>query len=85
MEDSARMMEAARDRWGALMRGLAGDLDLGQEDLVELVETAALELAVADAAAVLELALAAARAGKDPDLAIVDALTSAAARLREHG
>jgi hypothetical protein len=83
MEDSAQQMERARDRWGALMRGLAGDLDLGQEDLVELVEAAALDLAVADAAAALEVAIAAARAAQDPDAATLAAITAAAARLRE--
>ncbi|MGH7705393.1 MAG: hypothetical protein ACRENY_05950 [Candidatus Dormibacteria bacterium] len=38
MEESARRVEDARDRWAALMRGIAVDLDLAPELLSEIVQ-----------------------------------------------
>jgi hypothetical protein len=85
MEDAAQQLEKARDRWGALLRGLAGDLDLSPEALVELVEATALEMALADATQALDVAVAAARSAKDPATATVQAITAAAKRLRARG
>lgn len=58
--ESARRLEEARDRWGALMRGLAADLGVSPSELVPRVERSALELALTDAAALLRAASAAA-------------------------
>lgn len=57
--ESARRLERARDRWGALMRGLAADLDLAPERLVSRVEGEAVRLALRDAATMLGTAAAA--------------------------
>ncbi|MHB1501701.1 MAG: hypothetical protein ACYCYK_11150 [Candidatus Dormibacteria bacterium] len=67
MEMSAAQLEKARDRWGALMRGLAADIDLGPEELVPRVETAAIRLAVLEAQQALGAALESARALPSPD------------------
>jgi hypothetical protein len=57
--ESAQRLEHARDRWGALMRGLAADLDLPPDQLVSRVENAAARLALRDAATLLGAAGAA--------------------------
>jgi hypothetical protein len=57
LEESARKLEEARDRWAALMRGIAVDLSLEPEELVGRVETYALALALED----LEVSLLACR------------------------
>lgn len=57
--ESAQRLEHARDRWGALMRGLAADLDLPPDQLVSRVESAAARLALRDAATLLSTAAAA--------------------------
>jgi hypothetical protein len=85
LEEAAQELEKARDRWGALMRGLAGDLDFSMDDLVELVESAALELALSEAVHALDMAAAAARATRDADPVTVAAIVAAAARLRNRG
>ncbi len=51
--ESAQRLEHARDRWGALMRGLAADLDLPPDQLVSRVEDAAARIALRDAATLL--------------------------------
>jgi hypothetical protein len=56
--ESAQRLEHARDRWGALMRGLAADLDLPPDRLVARVEDAAARLALRDAATLLSTAAA---------------------------
>lgn len=56
LADSARLVEESRDRWGALMRGLAADLDLPAELLVARVERAAARLAIRDALTLLRAA-----------------------------
>lgn len=66
--ESAQRLERARDRWGALMRGLAADLDLAPEQLVSRVENEAARLALRDAATLLGTA-AAALASLGPDRA----------------
>ncbi|MGC8473249.1 MAG: hypothetical protein ACP5PW_02425 [Candidatus Dormibacteria bacterium] len=66
--ESAQRLERARDRWGALMRGLAADLDLAPGQLVSRVERAAAPLAMRDAATLLGTA-AAALASLGPDQA----------------
>ncbi len=80
MEQAAAQLERARDRWGALMRGLAADLDLSPEELVPMAETRALRLAILDASQILRAAMeAAARLGNldDPSSrAIQDALAA---------
>lgn len=67
MEVSAAQLEKARDRWGALMRGLAADMDLGPEELVPRVEAAAIRLAVREAQQALRAALESAVALPGPD------------------
>lgn len=57
LEDSARKLEAARDRWAALMRGLAADLNIEPSLLVAAVERYALDIALEE----LEAALLGAR------------------------
>jgi hypothetical protein len=85
IEAAAQQVEKARDRWGALLRGLAGDLDVTPEALVELVEAIALDTALADAAQALDVAAAAALSAGDPAASTVDAITAAAERLRTLG
>ena len=46
LEESARKLEEARDRWAALMRGIAVDMDIAPDDLVQRVESYALILAL---------------------------------------
>lgn len=48
LEGSARKLEEARDRWAALMRGIAVDMDIAPDDLVRRVESDALTLALDD-------------------------------------
>ncbi len=60
VEDAARRMAEARDRWGALMRGLAGDLATDPTELVSQVERWALRLAILDAEVLLREAAGAA-------------------------
>ena len=76
-------VERARDRWGALMQGLADDLDLGPQDLVPMVNDSAARLAVQDARAATGAALAAARAAGDPFLRWARALEDALAALNQ--
>ena len=67
MEQAAAQLERARDRWGALMRGLAADLDLTPEELVPMAEASALRLAILDASQILRTALEAADRLGDPE------------------
>jgi ketopantoate reductase len=53
LEECARKLEEARDRWAALMRGIAADLNLEPALLVEKVEKYALEIAIEETAAAL--------------------------------
>jgi hypothetical protein len=80
MERAAAGLEQARDRWGALMRGLAADLDLGPEALVPMAESTALRLAILDATQILRAALEAAASipetGQTPSAAVQRALTA---------
>ena len=66
MEQAAHELEQARDRWGALMRGLADDLDLGSEELIQMTESAAIEISIQNALSALEAGLAAAHVRPDP-------------------
>ena len=59
VSESARRLEHARDRWGALMRGLAADLDLPPDQLVSRVEGAAARIALRDATTLVSAAAAA--------------------------
>lgn len=83
LEEAAVQVERARDRWGALMQGLADDLDLGPQDLVPMVNDSAARLAVQDARAATGAALAAARAAGDPFLRWARALEDALAALNQ--
>ena len=89
--ESAQRMERARDRWGALIRGLAADLDLAPDQLVSRVENEAARLALRDAVTLLGAAAAAlASLGQDradlvrdcgrieTELALLASLTAAA-------
>jgi hypothetical protein len=57
LEESAHKLEEARDRWAALMRGIAVDLNIDPEQLADQVEAHAFEIALAD----LEVSLLACR------------------------
>jgi len=81
VEESALQMDKARDRWGALMRGLAADLDTPAEQLVSRVETAAVRLAVRDARAALGAGLEACLTGITVDPAYQAAIEGAMAAL----
>ncbi|MHB8313190.1 MAG: hypothetical protein ACYDD0_07830 [Candidatus Dormibacteria bacterium] len=81
LEDAAARMERARDRWGALMQGLADDRDVSQQDLVSMVNQSAARVAIQDARAATGAALAAARAAGGPYLGCVKALEDALAAL----
>ena len=53
LEDSARKLEDSRDRWAALMRGIAADLNIEPSQLVATVEQYALEIALEELEAAL--------------------------------
>lgn len=55
MELAAHKLEEARDRWAALARGLAADLDMPPETLVELVEGRAYHISRQELLTILEL------------------------------
>jgi len=57
LEEAARKLEEARDRWGALMRGIAADLAIEPSRLVTMVEEYAMGIALEE----LEEALRGAR------------------------
>ncbi|HEY6537422.1 MAG TPA: hypothetical protein VI138_00070 [Candidatus Dormibacteraeota bacterium] len=83
LEDSAQSLEGARERWGALMGGIATDLDISTADLAARVESHAFLAALEQ----LEACLAACReAAGDLDRAALEALDLAqAAVLRLRG
>ncbi len=83
VEGSARQLEEARDRWGALARGLAADRDVEPEQLASLISTAASELSLQDAVAALRRGLAAAVAGSDGSDPISARLRAALATLED--
>jgi len=82
LEESARKLEEARDRWAALMRGIAVDLDIEPEQLVELVERYGLAIALEQ----LEAALLACREARTelakPQIEALDAAQAALALVR---
>lgn len=79
LEDAARKLEEARDRWAALMRGIAADLNVGADQLVELVERFGLAIALEE----LEAALLACReATTAPGAPQIEALDAAQVALR---
>ncbi len=55
MELAAHKLDEARDRWAALARGLAADLDMPPESLVELVEGHAYHISRQELLTILEL------------------------------
>jgi hypothetical protein len=69
LEEAARRLEDARDRWAALMRGIAADLGVEPSRLVSMVEQYGMGIALEE----LEDALlgardaAASRGGSEPD------------------
>ncbi len=56
LEEAARDLEQARDRWGALARGLGADLAIIEEELAERTRAHVLELALGQALRSLEAA-----------------------------
>ncbi len=56
LEEAARCLEESRDRWAALMRGLAVDLERDPESLVDLVEELALRQSIEQAETTLSAA-----------------------------
>jgi hypothetical protein len=79
LEESAHKLENARDRWAALMRGIAVDLSLEPEELVGRVESYALDLALED----LEVSLLACReAATSVGADVTEALETAQTALR---
>ncbi len=85
MERAAAGLEQARDRWGALMRGLAADLDLGPEDLVPMAEATAFRFAILDATQILRAALEAATLAQGVDHPRSSAVRRALELLEEAG
>ncbi len=83
VEQSALQMDKARDRWGALMRGLAADLDISPEDLVIRVESAAVRLGIRDVRAAIAAGLEAANSGISLGPGYVSALQAALAALSQ--
>ncbi|MHB8323156.1 MAG: hypothetical protein ACYDHB_01825 [Candidatus Dormibacteria bacterium] len=81
VEGAARQLEEARDRWGALARGLAADRDVEPGELARLVGRATTELSLQDAVTALRRGLAAATAGPDDGDAIPARLRAALAAL----
>jgi hypothetical protein len=79
LEESALKLEDARDRWAALMRGIAVDLEIESEQLVEMVERYGLSIALEQ----LEAALLACREATTA-LAVpqIDALETAQAAVQ---
>ncbi|MGC2191927.1 MAG: hypothetical protein WA751_06310, partial [Candidatus Dormiibacterota bacterium] len=79
LEESALKLEDARDRWAALMRGIAVDLEIEAEQLVKMVERYGLSIALEQ----LEVALLACREAATT-LAVpqIDALEAAQAAVR---
>jgi hypothetical protein len=79
LEQSARKLEEARDRWAALMRGIAVDLEIEPDQLVETVERYDLALALEQ----LEVAIAACReAAASLETPQIDALKAAELAVR---
>ncbi len=85
MEQAASHLERARDRWGALMRGLAADIDLGPEDLIPMAESTALRLAILDAVQILQAALEAAASVSEADQRLGTVLRQALTVLEQGG
>ncbi|MGC1184213.1 MAG: hypothetical protein WBA31_03555 [Candidatus Dormiibacterota bacterium] len=77
LEESAHKLEEARDRWAALMRGIAVDMSIAPEDLVQRVESYALGLALDDLeSSLLACRDAAAALGQDVSQALETARTA---------
>lgn len=81
MEEAAAKVEKARDRWGALMGGLAADLDMTQEELAQILGDTAARLAIHEARAAIAAALGATRAAGDDHPERVGALEDALSAL----
>ncbi len=83
VEAAAKAMEEARDRWGALARGLAADRDVTPHDLSVLIGRAAAAMSLQDAVAVTRRALASALEAPDPEAARVAKLRAALRALED--
>lgn len=83
LEESARKLEEARDRWAALMRGIAVGLGLEAEDLVRLVEPYGLAVALDQLEAALLACREAGATLTDPQVGALDAATEALRSIRE--
>lgn len=83
VEAAAKDLEEARDRWGALARGLAADRDVEPHALSALMGRAAASLALQDAVAAARRALAAAMEESDRPTARIDRLREALTALEE--
>lgn len=82
MELAARKLEEARDRWAALARGLAADLDLDPESLVGMVEGRAVQIGRQELLTIVELWAASAAAVAPPGEPIPQEIQSALEALR---
>ncbi|HVB54220.1 MAG TPA: hypothetical protein VNF24_08550 [Candidatus Acidoferrales bacterium] len=83
LEESALKLEEARDRFAALMRGIAVDLEIETEQLVDLVEQYGLAIALEQLEAALLACREAAAALATPQIAALDAAEQAVRLLRE--
>jgi sirohydrochlorin ferrochelatase len=70
LEEAARKLEDARDRWAALMRGIAADLAIEPARLVTMVEQQGLAIALEELEEALHGArdAAASQVGSDPQV-----------------
>jgi len=83
LEEAARKVEESRDRWAALMRGIAVDLEIEAEQLVELVERYALTIGLEQLEAALLACREAATALGTPQVEALETAQRAVHLLRE--
>ncbi|MGH7643146.1 MAG: hypothetical protein ACRENX_09075 [Candidatus Dormibacteria bacterium] len=82
LEEAALKLEEARDRFAALMRGIAVDLEIEAEQLVPLVERYGLAIALEQLEAALQACREAAAALASPQIEALDAADAAVRLLR---
>jgi hypothetical protein len=83
LEEAARKLEDARDRWAALMRGIAADLAIEPARLVTMVEQHGMGIALEELEEALRGARDAAAAHGDPGPEVLAAAESALQLLRQ--